>query len=307
MVKVIVGTMGRLPFAHAEGLSTEADFSAYLGVCKRHGIREIDTARIYGAGENERILGDLGASKRFTVDTKLVAKGDGSLARESILQSINDSLQALQVACVDLLYIHRSDPSVPLEETLAAINEAHQQGKFQRFGICHYQPHQVEELVGLCKEKGYVVPCIYQGAYNPVARQAEDELLPTLRRHGMRYYAFGPLASGLLAKTIDQLRGPPEEKGRFASLPIAKEAYLRDDMIGAVEKLHVACKAEGVSVLNATMRWMQHHSALQEDDGFIIGASSVEQLTKNLDGLKGGRLSGRLAAEFEALWAAVRK
>jgi aflatoxin B1 aldehyde reductase len=305
MVKVIVGTMGRSPFAHVEGLSTKEDFSAYLARCEEHGIKELDTAGIYGGGENERILGTLDASKRFTVDTKILTSGEGSLSRDNVMKSIQNSLERLNVDTLDLLYIHRPDPSTPIEETLAAFHEAHQAGKFRQFGICHYSAKEVEEIVTLCEQKSYIKPSVYQGAYNPVSRVSEKELLPTLRKHGIHYYAFGPLASGLLAKSMEQLRGS-QENARFGSLPIAKDAYLNEKMLTAVEKLHVACQAEGVSVMNATLRWMQFHSALKEEDGFLLGASSTDQLKKNLEGLAGGPLSDNLVADFETLWSAVQ-
>ena len=206
MVKVIVGTMGRSPFAKTEAISTPAQFEAFLGACQSHGVKELDTARVYSGGENERLLGEVNAGKQFQVSTKINITGEGALKRDSIFQSADESFASLKEQAVDIFYIHRPDRSVPMEETCSAINDLYQQGKFKRFGICSYAAKEVEEMHALCKAKGYVLPSVYQGNYNPLARRPETELFPTLRRLGIHFYGFGPLAGGLLAKPAQDMR-----------------------------------------------------------------------------------------------------
>ena len=91
---------------------------------------------------------------------------------------------------VHIIYLHYPDRSVPFEETCIAINQAYREGKFDRFGLSNFAAAEVEQIVDLCKENGFVVPSVYQGLYNAVARQGEKELFPVLRKHGIAFYAY---------------------------------------------------------------------------------------------------------------------
>lgn len=304
MVKVIVGTMGRSPFAKTEAMSTPAQFKAFLGACQSYDVKELDTARVYSGGENERLLGEVDAGKQFQVSTKINITGDGALKRNSILQSADESLASLREQAVDIFYIHRPDRSVPMEETCSAINDLYQQGKFKRFGICSYAAKEVEEMHTLCKAKGYVLPSVYQGNYNPLARRPETELFPTLRRLGIHFYGFGPLAGGLLAKPAQDISVSNKES-RFGALPMLGSFYLKDDMVSQVRKLQDLCRSHGVTSMDATLRWLMHHSPLGPDDGVLLGASSIEQVQGNLKATQGGPLSEDLVGAFEDLWKSV--
>ncbi|OBS60049.1 hypothetical protein A6R68_08819, partial [Neotoma lepida] len=72
------------------------------------------------------------------------------------------------------------------------------QGKFVELGLSNYASWEVAEICTLCKKNGWIMPTVYQGMYNATTRQVEKELLPCLRHFGLRFYAFNPLAGGLL-------------------------------------------------------------------------------------------------------------
>lgn len=147
-------------------------------------VKTIDTAALYG--QSEEILGKAGAGKRFTLDTKLKGGfGDGS-SKDVIQRESTNSKKMLGVD-VDILYIHAPDHDTPLEETLAAVDAVHKSGFFKRFGLSNYQAKDVEAVYNYAKEKGYVLPSVYQGNYNPVARKQETLLFPTLRKLGIAF------------------------------------------------------------------------------------------------------------------------
>ncbi|XP_040613475.1 aflatoxin B1 aldehyde reductase member 2 isoform X2 [Mesocricetus auratus] len=167
------------------------------------GHSELDTAFMYCDGQSESILGGLGlglGSGDCTV--KIATKAnpwDGkSLKPDSVRSQLETSLKRLQCPRVDLFYLHAPDHSTPIEETLRACQQLHQEGKFVELGLSNYASWEVAEICTLCKSNGWILPTVYQGMYNATTRQVEKELLPCLRHFGLRFYAYNPLAGGLL-------------------------------------------------------------------------------------------------------------
>lgn len=301
MVKVVVGVMGSTPFGLSANMSTPDKVQAFLDVCARQGVKEIDTARTYADGESERILGQIGAGKQFAVATKInILKG--GLRRDAVLASVKQSLEALKVNQLDLLYIHRPERTVPLEETLEVIDLLYKEGIFKRFGICNYKAEEVQEIHDICSSKAYVLPTVYQGIFNPLARNAEFMLFPTLRKLGMHFYAFGPTAAGMLAKPIEQILAPAKGD-RFDALPFLKMAFGREATIEQVKRIHNVCAQAGLTTVESTLRWLLHHSALQHDDAVLLGASSAEQIQVNLQACQRGPLPDDVALAFSDMWS----
>lgn len=169
------------------------DVSALLDAVQKRGYLYIDTARDYSAnapGTSEPRLGHAGAGQRFTIDSKVHSRDPGSHSKEGIAKSIDESLEALKVRQVNIMYLHLPDRATPFEETCAAMNKAHREGKFKRFGLSNYSAEEVQKFVAICEEHGYVKPSAYQGQYNPIVRGAEENLFPVLRKHGIAFYAW---------------------------------------------------------------------------------------------------------------------
>jgi aflatoxin B1 aldehyde reductase len=174
---------------------TPTEVESYLNSFADRGHTTLDTARTYSVhaeGSSEPRIGAVQARKRFTIDTKVVSGGvDHPHSRELIAKSIEDSLAALKVPQVDVEYLHWPDRSTPFEETCEAMDKAYREGKFRRFGLSNYSASDVEEIVSICEKRGFVSPSVYQGQYNPIARNVEEELFPVLRRHGIAFHAYG--------------------------------------------------------------------------------------------------------------------
>lgn len=80
------------------------------------------------------------------------------------------SLKELGTDCVDIYYLHAPDHSVPFAETLEAVNELHEQGKFVQLGLSNFAAWEVAECFTICKERGWVKPTIYQAMYNAISK-----------------------------------------------------------------------------------------------------------------------------------------
>lgn len=305
MVKVIVGMMGSSVASGSQSLSTPDQVSAFLKVVQNHGIKELDTARVYNAGKSEELLGEISASKTFAISTKAPAFSPGSLVREKILENCNKSLKALSVEQVDIYYLHGPDRSTPLEEQCSAINQLYQEGKFQRFGVSNLRDDEVAEIHEICKRESWVRPSVYQGSFSPLNRKAAGTLFPLLRRLDMSFYAFSPLAGGLLAKPIDDILKPLAGT-RYDAMPQFANLFLNETIIAELKQLTKVCEARGLSVLEATLRWFRHHSELGEEDGIILGASKIEQIEKSLVACEKGPLSEDVAKEFESMWDMIK-
>lgn len=195
-----------IPVFGAGGLGSRGEFATDEGVEKilsilsKHNVSHIDTAQLYGEGKSEQVLGRTNAAKTFTIDTKWISgwKGEAWASQEKIVSSAKQSLEDLKTNQVDIFYLHCPDIHTPFAETLKGINEVHQAGAFKRFGLSNFTVEQTQEVLDICKKEGYVQPTAFQLSYSPVARKAEDELVPLLRKHKFALYAYSPISGGFL-------------------------------------------------------------------------------------------------------------
>lgn len=155
--------MGSSVAKGAVALSSEAGVKEFLSVAESHGIRELDTARVYAGGQSEKMLGSVDASKTFTIATKAPAFSPGSLASVNIIKNCDLSLDALRVRQIDMYYLHGPDKATPLAEQCLAIGQLYKEGKFQRFGVSNISDQEVQDIYNICKQEGYPLPEVYQG------------------------------------------------------------------------------------------------------------------------------------------------
>uniref|UniRef100_A0A8C5PX96 Aldo-keto reductase family 7 like/pseudo n=1 Tax=Leptobrachium leishanense TaxID=445787 RepID=A0A8C5PX96_9ANUR len=282
----------------------------------RRGHDELDTAFMYSEGETERIMGELSlgiTGGSLIVATKANPWDGKGLRAESVRQQLETSLQRLQVPSVHLFYLHAPDHQTPVEETLAACQELYKEGKFKELGLSNYASWEVMEIYGICKHRSWVLPTVYQGMYNATTRQVETELLPCLRQLGMRFYAYNPLAGGLLTgkyKYEEEVQTPSRFFGnKWAE--VYRNRYWKKHHFDAIDIVHRALEeaygAERPSLTSAALRWIYHHSQLQgsRGDGVILGMSSTEQLVENLVCAEEGPLHPSVVTAFNEAWHLV--
>lgn len=130
------------------------------------------------------------AGKRFTIDTKAAYAGDHPHTKDKIIENVDISVKELKIPQVNVYYLHMPDRTTPFEEAVAGMNEAHKAGKIKQFGISNHSPAEVEEIVKIAEDKGYIKPTVYQGQYNAIVRGGEKDLFPVLRKHGIAFYAY---------------------------------------------------------------------------------------------------------------------
>ncbi|XP_029212590.1 aflatoxin B1 aldehyde reductase member 4-like isoform X5 [Acropora millepora] len=274
-------------------------------------------AKLYASGKSEEIMGNnelLNIEPKVEIATKSFPFAERGFKDHAVLDQMNGSLKRLKKDCVDLFYLHSPDRSVPIEETLDDVNLLYKEGKFKQFGLSNYSAWEVAEIYYLCKMNGYPLPTVYQGKYNAVTRSAEGELFPCLRRLGISFYAYSPLAGGVLTgkhKFEDRAKGAIQQ-GRFSNDNKRADFFLKffwkKPMFDAVDKVKVALDhvygPGKVSLADASIRWCYHHSILDGayGDAVIIGASSIKHLEDNIKSTKHGPLHEDIVRVFEEAW-----
>lgn len=302
--KIVVGMMGSSVAKGSSSMATPEQVKDFLSVVKSHGVKELDTALVYNKGKSEELLAAADAKNEFLISTKAPGFSPGSLTEEKVLANSDSSHKNLQQDKVDIYYIHGPDAATPLEEQCRAFGKLYQKGRFERFGVSNLTPAVVQEIYDICKREGYPPPSVYQGAYNPIHRVAERILIPTLRKLDMAYYIYSPLGGGILAKPLDEVM-KPKAGTRFHEMPVFGQIYLTDDTIEALKKMNAMCKENEMSMMEATMRWLMHHSALEEQDAIILGSSSKEQIDATLSACEKGPLPKAMVDGWEEVWKSI--
>lgn len=271
-----------------------------------NGIRDIDTAYVYNDGECEKILGRVLAHAdrtSYRLATKVNPRITGKLDRAAILAQFSESLERLGTDHADILYLHFPDRLVPLEETLLTCSELYDQGKIRELGCSNYPAYMIEEACRICEVNGWLKPTVYEGVYNVLSRNAEGELFDMIRRYGLRFTAYNPLAGGLLTGKYTALEELPSF-GRFAQRESYKKRYWRQSFFDAVDSLRGVCEKNGISMIDAALRWLAYHSAMDsiKGDAIIIGSSKPDQLIQNISAVTKGHLSEEVVSACDKAW-----
>lgn len=170
------------------------------------GVTFFDTAEIYGPFTNEELVGEALAPYRdkvviatkFGFDIKNGKEAGFDSRPEYIKQAVEGSLKRLKIETIDLLYQHRVDPNVPIEEVAGAVKELIQEGKVKHWGLSEAglqtirRAHKVQPLAAV------------QSEYSMWWRRPEEELLPTLEELGIGFVPFSPLGKGFLTGRFDK-------------------------------------------------------------------------------------------------------
>jgi aryl-alcohol dehydrogenase-like predicted oxidoreductase len=251
-----------------------------------HGVTFFDTADIYNKGAAESVLGDaLRGTKRedVVVATKVFwpmsgNPNDRGLSRKHMLESIDNSLERLDMDYVDLYQAHRYDDEVPLEETMRAFEDIVRSGKALYVGVSEWNADQIADALRIADEMGFDRIVSNQPQYSMLWRVPEAEVMALCRKEGLGQVVWSPLAMGVLTGKYKPGEPPPKgtrgERGQGL-----EESYLRDETLTAVQKLLPIADEVGVSMANLALAWVLHNDNVS---AAIIGATRPEQVTENV-------------------------
>ena len=254
-----------------------------------HGITHFDLANNYGPpyGSAEETLGRLMDEdfRPYRDELFIATKAGYDMwpgpygnwgSRKYLMASLDQSLRRMHLDYVDLFYSHRYDPETPLEETLHALVDIVRAGKALYVGISRWPLQALKRADEYLRERD-VPLLIYQGRLNLLDREPQQEgILDYCADRGIGFIAFSPLAQGLL--TDRYLNGIPADS-RMAQGRFLKQDRLTPELLTYLRQLQAEAQAEGRTISQNALRWILAQRGVTS---VLVGASSVEQLQKNL-------------------------
>ena len=267
------------------------------------GINFFDTANVYSVGASEEItgrwLGEMANRDELVVATKVYGpmssgQNRGGLSRKAILQSCDASLKRLRMDYIDLYQIHRFDFTVPLEETLEALDSLVRAGKVRYLGASSMAAWQFAKALFLQQEHGWHRFVSMQNHYNLVYREEEREMNPLCIDQGVGLIPWSPLARGFLAGN----RSAADKGGetvRAKSDEFAKDMYFREsdfEVLGAVEKI---ARQRGVTPSQIACAWILQAPGVSAP---IVGATKLKHLKESIEAVS-IKLSAEEVSELE--------
>lgn len=272
------------------------------------GINFVDTANNYTGGASETIVGKClrGRRNQVVLASKVFNKfGDApdqcGLSRNAILSAVEDTLQRLRTDYLDIYYFHAPDYSVPLEESLRAMDQLVRDGKVRYVGASNFASWQLTKLHWIAEREGLPTIRIAQPMYNLIARGIEQEFIPACLDLEVGTIAYNPLAGGLL--TGKHRSDKPLAGTRFDINQQYVDRYWQTPNFTAIDRLRRKADKEGVSLVSLALNWLLHHSQV---DGLILGATSIDQLQSNLKTLHDGPLPNSLIPACDEVWTQLR-
>nr|AIA15016.1 Aldo/keto reductase family [uncultured bacterium] len=243
------------------------------------GINFFDTANVYSDGSSEEIVGralaDFADRAEVVIATKVHgrmrqgANGAG-LSRKAILHEIDESLRRLGTDYVDLYQIHRWDSTVPIEETLEALNDVVKAGKARYIGASSMYAWQFSKALHLQRANGWSRFVSMQNHYNLLNREEEREMYPLCADEKIGAIPWSPLARGRLTREWDTATA------RSRTDEFGKTLYSMHDNDRAIVDVVGSIAAErGISRAQVALAWVSKHPVVSAP---IVGASKAAQL-----------------------------
>jgi aryl-alcohol dehydrogenase (NADP+) len=273
-----------------EWVLEEQDAKPFVKRALEADINFFDTADIYSLGESERVTGkllkELGVSRQSViVATKVYQQmsddpNDRGLSRKHILDSIDKSLQRLEMDYVDLYQIHRWDYATPIEETMEALNDVVRAGKARYIGASSMFAWQFLKSLQVSEMHGWAKFVSMQDHYNLVYREEEREMIPLCIDQGIGLIPWSPMARGFFAG--NRKRGGGGETARANSDPFANNLYFRDEDFTVADCAAEVAKARGVTGSQVALAWVLSKPYVTAP---IIGATKMDHLDQAINAL----------------------
>ncbi len=239
------------------------------------GITMFDTADSYGVGHNESLLGRAFHDRRYkvTIATKTGALRATGLGRpEHIRTAIDESLRRLQTDHVDLYYLHRVDPTTPIEETIGAMGELVQAGKVKYLGVSEVSADTLRRAHATAPISAV------QQEYSLFVRDSEQDLLPVMRELGIGLVAYSPLGRGILSGAMSNISEVENLEDRQRRYPrFEQEAF--DQNVRLVEQMSQIAVGLGLTPSTLALAWVL---AKGDDVVPIFGTRKIHNLQANL-------------------------
>ena len=258
------------------------------------GITFFDTAEAYNGGVAEYMLGQILKDFNrmdYVVSTKIFWWGERKrnqqgLSKKHLIEGLHESLKRLQLEYVDIVYCHRPDPEVPMEEIISAMDYILRQGMALYWGTSEWPAEKIKEAADLARQVGIMPPIVEQPQYNMLVRErVEREYLPLYRNPGIGLTTFSPLASGILTGKYNNGIPKGSRLDLYPNLRkhLEEKEILSEKTFEKLRKIRKMADELGVKMSQLAIAWVlknEHVSSV------ILGVSSLEQLEENLKAIE---------------------
>ncbi len=261
-----------------------SEMIAFLRGAVERGVTFFDTAEVYGPWTNEDVVGEalepfkgkvvIATKFGWDIDqTTGIASGGLNSRPEQIRKAVEGSLRRLRVDCIDLLYQHRVDPDVPMEDVAGTVRELISQGKAKHFGMS-------EAGVDSIRRAHAVLPVTaLQSEYSLWTRDPEAEILPLLEELGIGFVPFSPLGRGFLTGKIDA--ATQFDKSDFRNRVPRFEAEALKANLALVDLIKAIAADKGATPAQIALGWLLAQKPWIVP---IPGTRSLTRLEENLGG-----------------------
>lgn len=249
------------------------------------GINFFDTADMYSAGVSEEVTGralrELARREEIVVATKVYfpivdGPNQSGLSRKHIVQACEASLRRLGLEVIDLYQVHRFDATVPIEETLAALDHLVHTGKVIHIGASSGYAWEMALALSASERHGWARYVSMQNHYNLLYREEEREMMPLCLHEGIGVIPWSPLARGLLARPrppeMDLKAGGTARASSDAYSPRLYDSAGDWDVVSAVERV---AGQRGVTMAEVALAWLLSRRGVTAP---IVGATKPEHL-----------------------------
>lgn len=259
------------------GTADAAASRAMFDACRDAGVNFFDTAHTYTGGRSEEMLGSFIKRERDSLIIATKAGYTGGSGRDTIQTQCDESRSRLNLDTIDILYLHRWDPTTPLLETFETLCEMQTQGKIRHIGVSNFAAWQVMKAQAVAAQLGTRIDVI-QPMYSLVKRQAEVELFPMAMSEGIAAVPYSPLGSGLLTGKY-QSGGA----GRLSTDKRYAARYGQPWMLDTASALSMLASELSINAATLAVAWAAQHTAVAAP---IISARNAEQLAPSLKAME---------------------
>jgi aryl-alcohol dehydrogenase-like predicted oxidoreductase len=285
-VKVSPLCLGTMMFG-PWGNEDEADSIRIIHAALDAGINFVDTADVYSTGRSEEITGkalrgrrdDVVLATKFFMPMDADDPNQRGGSRRWIIREVENSLRRLGTDYIDLYQVHRPAPDTDIEESLGALNDLVHQGKVRLIGSSSFSGSQIVEAQWVARERNLQRFVTEQPPYSILVRGIEEDVLPTLQRHGMGSLTYSPLSGGWLSgKWRKDAAGAPTSSARPAArFDMSTAANQRK--LDIVEDLAVLAEQNGMTLIEMSIAFVIRHPGVT---AAIVGPRTMSQLESYL-------------------------
>lgn len=297
-LKVSALTLGAMTFGESDSFmkgvtSSDDEARRVLDEALERGIDTIDTADIYSEGRSEELLGHWLQSRRARVvlmtkarfpmglGTRPVGPHDQGLSRKHLIAACEESLRRLRTEYIDLYQVHMQDHSVPIEETLRALDDLQRAGKIRYAGCSNYTGYRLAESLAAAERRNTLRYESLQIQWSLLVRGAERELIPAARAFGIGVLVWSPLARGFLSGKYHRGQ-PPPPGSRLSAWKDSLGQFDNDLGWGVLDAVRQVAHETVTTPAAVALAYLL---AQPECSSLVIGARTAEQLHDNLAGL----------------------